>query len=95
MPCNEMRLLSVPELGYRTTDTNHGVRLASSFSSIDVYNSNSNPNPNPLQDLACFGRGEVCYRYSSINFLFAIAHILTGGIIYSKAISEIPRKRQR
>ena len=53
VPCNEIKLVSVPEMDYNVTDTVHGEQRAADGTII-------------TPGLPCFGRGEVCYRGPNI-----------------------------
>ena len=52
MPCNEVKLVSVPDMEYYVTDTVHGARTTS--------------DGRVLPGIPCEGRGEICYRGSNI-----------------------------
>jgi long-chain acyl-CoA synthetase len=49
LPCNEVKLVSIPEMGYLVTDTAHGRELGPAGEVL-------------FPGLPCIGRGEVCVR---------------------------------
>ena len=49
LACNEVKLISIPEMGYHVTDTVHGQEIDASGTIVKA-------------GVACAGRGEVCYR---------------------------------
>jgi long-chain acyl-CoA synthetase len=53
LPCNEVKLVSVGEMGYNVTDTAHGRE-------VDAAGAVVNPG------IVCVGRGEVCYRGANV-----------------------------
>lgn len=50
LPSNELKLVSVPDLGYNVTDTIHGREVDKATGAVTK------------EGIACFGRGEICIR---------------------------------